>query len=124
MKCKVLIESGEKDGNFRCNGDLKIDGAGFNLTYVYGGAECGLAYDGKILTHKSSGEIPVCMKFSADGFCLCEIGGSGLCGEIPAATEFLKVDVFSRSVRCEIIYALGGGRKKIIIAAQMDSEEK
>ena len=118
MRCKVVLYGDEQTQDYSCFGELIIFGKYCSLSYDYGLDNCFLSYDGQLLKHKKSGEIPVEIEFIPNKITFCKIGNGEFSGEIPVYTNSLKVHNCADKLSIEVVYKLDGENKRMNISAE------
>ncbi len=88
---------------------------GFELNYDFSGDGCMLLFDGRTLTHKKAGEIPVRIDFREGETTRCTIGDGALFGEMDVVTRTMKIYDGGMEVAVKVEYLLGEERKDIDI---------
>lgn len=119
MMCSVVLYGDGQTQNFSCTGELFLFKKSFSLSYMYGLENCFLTYDGELLRHKKTGEIPVEIEFVTNSQTLCKIGSGEFSGEIPVFTKSLKVQVSAEKVFIDIVYELDGENRQMKISADV-----
>ena len=116
MKSKVKI------GKRRCLGEFARTPNGFDLSYDFEGDNCKLLYDGKTLTHRKGGEIPVKIDFCEGKKTECAIGDNSLFGSVEVLTRSLTVRERGGEINVAVDYLLGEDETKIDISVYPEEE--
>lgn len=118
MRCNVVLYGDEENQNFSCLGELFLFEKSFSLSYFFGLDNCSLTYDGQLLRHKKSGEIPVCIEFAKNKKTFCKIGNGEFSGKIPVFTKSMTVQMGAKKLSVEVVYELDGEAKQMKISVE------
>lgn len=118
MRCNVVLFGEGETQNFSCTGELFLFEGSFSLSYFFGFDPCFLTYNGELLTHKKSGEIPVSIEFAENKKTLCKIGNGEFSGKIHVFTKSLIVQKDTRKISVEVVYELDGEERQMKISAE------
>lgn len=119
MRCNIVIYGDEQTQEFSCVGELFLFEKDFSLSYMFGLDNCFLTYDGQLLRHKKTGDIPVEIEFVPNKRTLCRIGSGEFSGKISVFTNSLEVQICDNRISIDVVYELDGENKQMKISADV-----